>query len=285
MEGVTMKEYKLQCHIMTAKGVKATDRFIMLCIAKSVDWSTWSRDIAMSAIYKKYDIPVATFSRSIKALKALGWINVVSNRTGLKQHHTTITVYPNVIMQHETTVDQNDKAVDQNDKPTVDQNDKLVDQNDKAVDQIDKLVDQNDKPTVDQNDKAVDQIDKAVDQNDKAVDQNEVYNNIYNNNNINNQADEPIKYVSRMEAIVYTNNFHPRDLRHLADDRDKVPLHILNAKNKRLEIERRVAVVEEARGSKMGHHERLNFDGSQRDEDAKIYHAHSFEFKNIRKVW
>lgn len=244
-----MKEYKLQCHIMTAKGVKATDRFIMLCIAKSVDWSTWSRDIAMSAIYNKYDIPVATFSRSVKSLKALGWINVVSNRTGLKQHHTTITVYPNIIMKHETTVDQNDK-------PTVDQNDKLVDQNDKAVDQI-----------------------------DKAVDQNEVYININNTNNINNQADEQIEYVTRADAIVYTNKFHPRDLRHLADDREKVPLHILSATNKRYEIDRRVAVVEEARGRKMGHHERMNFVGSQRDEDAKIYHAHSFEFKNIRKVW
>ena len=273
-----MKEYKLQCHIMTTKGVKATDRFIMLCIAKSVDWSTWSRDIAMSAIYKKYDIPVATFSRSIKTLKSLGWINVVSNRTGLKQHHTTITVYPNIIMKHETTVDQNDK-------PTVDENDKLVDQNDKAVDQNDKLVDQNDKPTVDQIDKAVDQNDKAVDQIDKAVDQNDVYNNINNTNNINNQDDKPIKYVSRMEAVVYTNKFHPRDLRHLADDRDKVPLHILGAKNKRFEIDRRVAVVEESTGKKMGHHERMNFDSGQRDEDAKIYHAHSFEFKNIRKVW
>ena len=84
---------------------------------------------------------------------------------------------------------------------------------------------------------------------------------------------------------MYTNNFHPRDLRHLADDRDKVPLHILSAKNKRFEIDRRVAVVEEERGRKMGHHERMNFDGSQREEDSKIYHAFSFEFKNIRKVW
>ena len=91
--------------------------------------------------------------------------------------------------------------------------------------------------------------------------------------------------MTRADAIVYTNKFHPRDLRHLADDREKVPLHILSATNKRYEIDRRVAVVEESTGKKMGHHERMNFDSSQRDEDAKIYHAHSFEFKNIRKVW
>jgi len=257
MKGDIMNEFKLQCHIMTAKDVKVTDRFIMLCILKSVDWNTWSKDIAMSAIYNKYEIPRATFSRSIKQLKSLGWISVVSNRTGLKQHHTTITVHPNVIKQHESTV----------------------------VTQIDTLVTQIDTPKVTQNDTEVTQIDTTVTQIDTTVTQNDTYININNNNNINNQSDEPIKYVSRMEAVVYTNNFHPRDLRHLADDRDKVPLHILGAVNKRLEIERRVAVVEEKRGRKMGHHERLNFDGSQRDEDAKIYHAHSFEFKNIRKVW
>jgi len=117
-----------------------------------------------------------------------------------------------------------------------------------------------------------------------------INNNNNNNKDINedtneDKADESLEYVTRAEAIMYTNNFHPRDLRHLADDRDKVPLHILSAKNKRFEIDRRVAVVEEERGRKMGHHERMNFDGSQREEDSKIYHAFSFEFKNIRKVW
>ena len=285
MKGDIMNEFKLQCHIMTAKDVKVTDRFIMLCILKSVDWNTWSKDIAMSAIYNKYEIPRATFSRSIKQLKSLGWISVVSNRTGLKQHHTTITVHPNVIKQHESTVTQNDTLVSQNDTPKVTQNDTLVSQNDTLVTQNDTLVTQIDTPKVTQNDTEVTQIDTTVTQIDTTVTQNDTYININNNNNINNQSDEPIKYVSRMEAVVYTNNFHPRDLRHLADDRDKVPLHILGAVNKRLEIERRVAVVEEERGRKMGHHERLNFDGSQRDEDAKIYHPHSFEFKNIRKVW
>ena len=244
-----MNEFNLQCRVMTAKDVKVTDRFIMLCILKSVDWSTWSKEIAMSAIYNKYEIPRATFSRSIKQLKSLGWISVVSNRTGLKQHHTTITVHPNIIKQHKSTVTQNDTLVTQNDTPKVDQSDTVVTQN------------------------------------DTTVTQNDTYININNNNNINNQADESLEYVTRAEAIMYTNNFHPRDLRHLADDRDKVPLHILDAKNKRFEIDRRVAVVEEERGRKMGHHERMNFDGAQREEDSKIYHAFSFEFKNIRKVW
>jgi len=264
-----MNEFNLQCRVMTAKGVKATDRFIMLCILKSVDWNTWTKDIAMSAIYNKYEIPVATFSRSIKQLKKLGWISVVSNRTGLKQHHTTITVHPNIINKHESTVDQNDK---------------LVDQNDKAVDQNDKLVDQNDKPKVDQNDKQVDQNDKAVDQNDKAVDQNDVYINLNNLNNINQSQDGAV-YVTRDEAKKYTSQFHPRDLRHLADDRDKVPLHILSAKNRRLEIERRQAVIEEEQGRPMRHHERLNFISKQNDEDSKKYPPLSFERNNIRKVW
>ena len=250
-----MNEFNLQCRVMTAKGVKATDRFIMLCILKSVDWNTWTKDIAMSAIYNKYEIPVATFSRSIKQLKKLGWISVVSNRTGLKQHHTTITVHPNIINKHESTVDQNDKLVDQNDKPKVDQNDKQVDQND-----------------------------KAVDQNDKAVDQNDVYINLNNLNNINQSQDGAV-YVTRDEAKKYTSQFHPRDLRHLADDRDKVPLHILSAKNRRLEIERRQAVIEEEQGRPMRHHERLNFISKQNDEDSKKYPPLSFERNNIRKVW
>lgn len=235
-----MNEFNLQCRVMTAKGVKATDRFIMLCILKSVDWNTWTKDIAMSAIYNKYEIPVATFSRSIKQLKKLGWISVVSNRTGLKQHHTTITVHPNIINKHESTVDQNDK---------------LVDQNDKAVDQI-----------------------------DKAVDQNDVYINLNNLNNIN-QSQDGAEYVTRDEAKKYTSQFHPRDLRHLADDRDKVPLHILSAKNRRLEIERRQAVIEEEQGRPMRHHERLNFISKQNDEDSKKYPPRSFERNNIRKVW
>ena len=264
-----MKEYNLQCRVMTAKGVKVTDRFIMLCILKSVDWHTWTKDIAMSAIYNKYEIPVATFSRSIKQLKKLGWISVVSNRTGLKQHHTTITVHPYIINKHESTVDQIDKLVDQNDKP---------------VDQNDKLVDQNDKPRVDQNDKPVDQNDKAVDQNDKAVDQNDAYINLDNLNNIN-QSNDSVEFVTVQEAKKYTSQFEPRDLRHLADDRQKVPLHILDAKNRRLEIERRQFVIEQERGKPLGHHERLNFIADQKKEDSEKYPPLSFERNNIRKVW
>jgi hypothetical protein len=91
--------------------------------------------------------------------------------------------------------------------------------------------------------------------------------------------------VTRDEAKKYTSQFHPRDLRHLADDREKVPLHILSAKNRRLEIERRQAVIEEEQGRPMRHHERLNFISSQNDEDSKKYPPRSFERNNIRKVW
>ena len=264
-----MNEFNLQCRVMTAKGVKATDRFIMLCILKSVDWNTWTKDIAMSAIYNKYEIPRATFSRSIKQLKELGWISVVSNRTGLKQHHTTITVHPNIIKQHESTVTQNDTLVTQNDTP--------VTQNDTLVTQIDT-------PKVNQNDTPVTQIDTPVTQIDTTVTQNDAYINLDNLNNIN-QSQDGAEYVTRDEAKKYTSQFHPRDLRHLADDRDKVPLHILSAKNRRLEIERRQAVIEEEQGRPMRHHERLNFISKQNDEDSKKYPPRSFERNNIRKVW
>jgi hypothetical protein len=264
-----MKEYNLQCRVMTAKGVKVTDRFIMLCILKSVDWNTWTKDVAMSAIYNKYEIPRATFSRSIKQLKELGWISVVSNRTGLKQHHTTITVHPNIIKQHESTVTQNDTLVTQNDTP--------VTQNDTLVTQIDT-------PKVNQNDTPVTQNDTPVTQIDTTVTQNDAYINLDNLNNINQSQDNSV-YVTRDEAKKYTSQFHPRDLRHLADDRDKVPLHILSAKNRRLEIERRQAVIEEEQGRPMRHHERLNFISKQNDEDSKKYPPRSFERNNIRKVW
>ena len=257
-----MKEYNLQCRVMNARGVKVTDRFIMLCILKSVDWHTWTKDIAMSAIYNKYEIPRATFSRSIKQLKKLGWISVVSNRTGLKQHHTTITVHPNIIKQHESTVTQNDTLVTQNDT----------------------LVTQNDTPKVNQNDTPVNQNDTPVDQNDTPVDQNDAYINLDNLNNIN-QSNDSVEFVTVQEAKKYTSQFEPRDLRHLADDRQKVPLHILSAKNRRLEIERRQFVIEQERGKPLGHHERLNFIADQKKEDSKKYPPLSFERNNIRKVW
>ena len=269
MEGVTMNEFELQTRVMKHKSVKPADKFAMMCILKSVDWDTWQGSVSQMYISTEYNINRRTLTRTLTRLSELGWIKVDVIRVGYDKHQTTITVNINAIKPQGQFVHTEKDKLSTPIRTECPHREGQIDHTDK-----DKLTTPIRTDCLDREG----QIDPYIN------------NNNNNNKDINedtneDKADESLEYVTRAEAIMYTNNFHPRDLRHLADDRDKVPLHILDAKNKRFEIDRRVAVVEEERGRKMGHHERMNFDGSQRDEDSKIYHAFSFEFKNIRKVW
>ena len=81
-----MNEFELQSLIMQARKVKTADKFVMLCILKNVNWSTWKGSVTLSYISKKYDINRRTLSRSIQRLKDLEWINVITKDDETKIH-------------------------------------------------------------------------------------------------------------------------------------------------------------------------------------------------------
>ena len=258
-----MNEFELQTKVMKDKSVKPADKFVMMCILKSVDWETWTGKVTQSYISKEYNVNRRTMTRVIKRLVDVGWINIDCVRTAYDKHETTITVNINAISPTRQNVYPPRQNV--------------------HVDK-DKMSSPLDKTSTPPRQNVHDSIDKMS----SPPRQNVQYINTINNNNkeINiDQSQDDAEYVTRDEAKKYTSQFHPRDLRHLADDRDKVPLHILSAKNRRLEIERRQAVIEEEQGRPMRHHERLNFISKQNDEDSKKYPPRSFERHNIRKVW
>ena len=67
-------------------------------------------------------------------------------------------------------------------------------------------------------------------------------NDPHNNNNNNNTIDinkEDLELVTKEEAMKYTSSQDFNNLSHVCDDRGKVPLHVLKALHRRLEIERR----------------------------------------------
>jgi hypothetical protein len=69
-------------------------------------------------------------------------------------------------------------------------------------------------------------------------------NDPHNNNNNNNTIDinkEDLELVTKEEAMKYTSSQDFNNLSHVCDDRGKVPLHVLKALHRRLEIERRWA--------------------------------------------
>jgi hypothetical protein len=82
------------------------------------------------------------------------------------------------------------------------------------------------------------QNDTAVSQNDTTLSQNDAYINNTNINNIEINEDNQ-EYASKQEALEHTSSQPFENLSHMVDERGKVPFHILSAKHRMLEMERR----------------------------------------------
>lgn len=196
-----MNEFEVQSLIMQARDVKPADKFVMICILKNVNWSTWKGSVRLLYISKKYDVKRKTLYRIIERLKSLNWIKV-----NIKSNETTIEVNIKTLLTQKDMV-----------KMTQGQNDMV-------------------------------KMTHGDSQNDPLVvvkmTQGDSQNDPYNNNNNNNTIDinkEDLELVTKEEAMEYTSNQEFNNLSHVCDDRGKVPLHVLKAVHRRLEIERRWA--------------------------------------------
>ena len=109
-----MNEFELQSVVMTARAVKSSDKFAMLCILKAVDWNTWKGTVTLSYISKKYDINRRTLSRTVKRLKDLNWISVYT-----KDDETVINVKISNI-KSKNTLDKMSTGTRQNDYEVLD---------------------------------------------------------------------------------------------------------------------------------------------------------------------
>jgi len=209
-----MNEFELQAQIMKARDIKPADKFVMLVILKHVDWTTWTGRITQTYLCRYADIPRATFSRAMKRLKAAGWLTVDCDRTAFNKFQTTIKVNIDSIKMIQP-LSQNE-----------------------PIDSINMI------QPLSQNDNTVYQNDTGLSQNDTGLSQNDAYININNINNKDINIDinkEDLEFVTKEEAIEYTSSQDFNNLSHVCDDRDKVPLHVLKAVHRRLEIERRWA--------------------------------------------
>lgn len=196
-----MNEFEVQSLIMQARDVKPADKFVMICILKNVNWSTWKGSVRLLYISKKYDVKRKTLYRIIERLKSLNWIKV-----NIKSNETTIEVNIKTLL---TQKDMVKMTQGQNDMVKMTHGDS---QNDPLV---------------------VVKMTHGDGQNDP-----------HNNNNNNNTIDinkEDLELVTKEEAMEYTSNQEFNNLSHVCDDRGKVPLHVLKAVHRRLEIERRWA--------------------------------------------
>lgn len=196
-----MNEFEVQSLIMQARDVKPADKFVMICILKNVNWSTWKGSVRLLYISKKYDVKRKTLYRIIERLKSLNWIKV-----NIKSNETTIEVNIKTLL---TQKDMVKMTQGQNDMVKMTHRDS---QNDPLV---------------------VVKMTHRDGQNDP-----------HNNNNNNNTIDinkEDLELVTKEEAMEYTSNQEFNNLSHVCDDRGKVPLHVLKAVHRRLEIERRWA--------------------------------------------
>jgi len=155
-----MNEFELQTLIMQAREVKPADKFVMLCILKNVDWSTWKGTVTLSYISKKYDVNRRTLTRNIQRLKDLGWIRVIT-----KDDETRITVNIKDIADK--------KTLDKMSSTPIDKMSSTHRQNDYTpIDKMSSTSRQNVYPTLDKM--------------STTPRQNVYHNNIINNNNINN---------------------------------------------------------------------------------------------------
>lgn len=241
-----MNEFELQTQIMKARDIKPSDKFVMLVILKHVDWSTWTGRITQTYLCEYADIPRATFSRAVKRLKDAGWLTVDCDRKAFNKFQTTIKVNINSIKMSQP-LSQNE---------TID-----------CVKMIQPLS----------------QNDTTMSQNDTTLSQNDAY---INNTNINNIEinEENQEYASKQEALEHTSSQTFENLSYMVDDRDKVPLHVLSANHRPLELERR---WHKSDISKQDHsiweidRVREKFDKDEKMEDFKIYNSN----KPIRKTW
>lgn len=203
-----MNEYEVQSLVMQARKVKPADKFVMICILKNVNWSTWKGSVRLSYISKKYDVNRKTLTRITQRLRSLGWIKIK-------------------VKTSETIIEVNLKTLTSKgmDKMTMDKMtmDKMT---------MDKLT--MDKMTIEDGQNDHGGMDKMT------IDhgQNVPHNNNNNNNTIKIN-EENQEYASKQEALEHTSSQPFENLSHMVDDRDKVPFHVLSAKHRRLEMERR----------------------------------------------
>ena len=230
----TMNEFEVQSLVMQARGVKPADKFVMICILKNVDWSTWRGSVRLLYISKKYDVNLRTLHRIIQRLKNLGWIKVNS-----KPSETIIDVDLKTLTLKKGSV-----------KMTQCQND-------------------NDKMTSSECQNDIVESDKMT----LSECQNDTHINKNNNNTININKDD-LEMVSKQEALAFTSSQDFNSLGHMCDHRGKVPLHVLNAQHRMREIERRWLKSDESKkdldhyGLRVA---REKFDKGEKLEDYQIY--------------
>ena len=198
-----MNEFEVQSLVMQARGVKPADKFVMICILKNVDWSTWTGSVRLSYISKKYDVNRKTLTRIIQRLKSLGWIKIK-----VKSTETIIEVNLKTLTNKGTDKKSMDKMT------------------------MDKLT--MDKMTIEDGQNVYEGMDKMTIEDG----QNVHHINKNNNNTININKDD-LEMVSKQEALEHTLSQPFESLSYMVDERGKVPFHVLSAKHRRLEMERR----------------------------------------------
>jgi len=111
-----------------------------------------------------------------------------------------------------------------------------------------------------------------------------VHHNNINNINTINDNEENQEYASKQEALEHTSSQPFENLSYMVDERGKVPLHVLSANHRLLELERR---WHKSDISKQDHsiweidRVREKFDKDEKVEDFKIYNSN----KQIKKTW
>jgi len=158
-----MNEFELQTLIMQAREVKPADKFVMLCILKNVDWSTWKGTVTLSYISKKYDVNRRTLTRIIQRLKDLGWIKIIT-----KDDETRITV----------------NIKDIADKKTLDK------MSSTPIDKMSSTPRQNVYPTLDK----MSTTPRQHVYHNNIINNNNINNNINNNQNLDQQANSYAEY-------------------------------------------------------------------------------------------
>ena len=243
-----MNEYEVQSLVMQARNVKPADKFVMICILKNVNWTTWTGSVRLSYISKKYDVNRKTLTRITQRLRSLGWIKIK-------------------VKTDETIIEVNLKTL------TSKGRDKLT--MDKMT--MDKLT--MDKLTIGEGQNDHGGMDKMT----MGEGQNDHHNNNNNINTINDNEDSQ-EYASKQEALNHTSSQPFESLSYMVDERGKVPFHILSAKHRRLEMERRWNKDDI---SKQDHNVfairrvRNTFEEKELREDFDIYDS----TKPVKKTW
>jgi len=196
-----MNEFELQDKIIRSKNLSVRDRFIMIAMLKKVDWSTWSGQITQSYLNRYTGVSMSTIKAALKNLESMKWITRTTQRNGARNTPTII----NINVEHILKV----HGVKMNGSTSTGENERVKMNRSKST---------GENEPVKMNYNTID-----INNNNKTI-------NINNNNKT---------YITRAEALEHTSNLSFNNLAHLLDERNKVPLHILNAGHRRSEIERR----------------------------------------------